>query len=181
MDARRLSRARAGSHPMTRLTPNYTGLSAASTTSSQVARATSSKRDTKPELLLRRALRRRGLQYRVDVADLPGRPDIAFLRAKVAVFCDGDFWHGRELEKRLKKLSRGHNSGYWTAKICSNVERDRRIERELRDAGWQVLRFWASAIASDPDSVAATIGTVVRPDTEQMLRPPAPLDTKGTP
>jgi DNA mismatch endonuclease, patch repair protein len=165
MDSRRLNGARTGGHRVTRLTPDYRGLSAASTTSSQVARATSYKRDTKPELLLRRALRRRGLQYRVDVADLPGRPDVAFPRAKVAVFCDGDFWHGHELEKRLEKLSHGHNSGYWTAKIISNVERDRRMERELRNAGWRVLRFWASVIASDPDSVAATIGAVVRPRT----------------
>lgn len=169
MDERRISRARAGNHIMTRLAPDYRGLSAASTTSSRVARATSSKRDTKPELLLRRALRRRGLRYRIDVASLPGRPDVAFLRAKVAVFCDGDFWHGRELDKRLGKLSRGHNSGYWTAKITSNVERDRRAEDALREAGWRVLRFWASAITSDPDSVAATIGAMVRPSTEQML------------
>jgi DNA mismatch endonuclease (patch repair protein) len=66
------------------------------------------------------------------------------------------------LEKRLEKLSRGHNSGYWTAKIASNVARDRRTDRDLGNAGWQVLRFWASAITADPGPAVATIERAVR-------------------
>src|SRR5438067_13702101 len=117
---------------MRRVSPSYKGLSPASITASRVARASSAKRDTKPEMLLRRAVRRTGLRYRIDVASLPGRPDLVIPGARVAIFCDGDFWHGRYLEKRLLRLTVGHNASYWVSKIKSNVARDRRTARLLR-------------------------------------------------
>src|SRR5438552_1744468 len=114
-----------------RPSPSYVGLQPASLRASRAARAASDKRDTRCEIILRQALWRMGLRYRTNVVELPGRPDIVFPGARVAVFCDGDFWHGRALRRRLRKLARGHNAPYWAAKIRSNVLRDRRCVREL--------------------------------------------------
>jgi DNA mismatch endonuclease (patch repair protein) len=133
-----------------RAAPSYKGLSAASTMASRIASVSSAKRDTTPELLLRRALRGTGLRYRIDVASLPGRPDLVIPAARLVIFCDGDFWHGRDLKRRLQKLATGHNAPYWIAKIRSNVDRDRRVGRLLRDSGWKVLRLWERDVRADP-------------------------------
>lgn len=147
--------------PTTR-TVSYAGLRAASAGASRAARGSSRKRNTQPELVLRLALRRQGVGgYRIDAADLPGKPDIVFRRCKVAVFCDGDFWHGRNLAKRLSMLEVGHNASYWTSKVRGNVERDRRSDRELAASGWLVLRFWETDIKRDPDTIAAWIRAVL--------------------
>lgn len=142
---------------MRRKTPSYKGLSPASPIASRIAIAASAKRDTSPELMLRRALRGKGLRYRVNVASLPGRPDLVIPAARLAVFCDGDFWHGRNLRRRLQKLATGHNSAYWVSKIRSNVARDHRIKRLLQDSGWKVLRVWESDVRANPDRAAETI------------------------
>jgi DNA mismatch endonuclease (patch repair protein) len=106
---------------------------------------------------LRSALWRLGLRYRLDASDLPGRPDIVFRREKVVVFCDGDFWHGRELEARLARLARGHNAPYWVAKIQTNTARDRRNDEALRADGWLVLRYWESDVLRESDAIATTV------------------------
>jgi DNA mismatch endonuclease (patch repair protein) len=95
------------------------------------------------------------------VAGLPGRPDIVFSQARVVVFCDGDFWHGRNLEARLAKLAQGHNAPYWVAKIRTNVERDRRHDSSLTEAGWLVLRLWEADITKDPSAAADVVVTAV--------------------
>jgi DNA mismatch endonuclease, patch repair protein len=77
---------------------------------------------------------------------LHGRPDIVFTRERVVVFCDGDFWHGRDLECRLAKLSRGHNATYWVAKVQRNVARDRENQQALEAAGWTVVRVWETDV-----------------------------------
>jgi DNA mismatch endonuclease (patch repair protein) len=77
-----------------------------------------------------------------------------FAGKKVVVFCDGDFWHGRDLERRLAKLDRGTNAHYWTAKIARNAERDREQTRALEDAGWLVLRYWETDVLRRPEAVA---------------------------
>jgi DNA mismatch endonuclease (patch repair protein) len=107
--------------------------------------------------MLRRALWANGCRYRKNLAGLPGRPDIAFLRPQVAVFCDGDFWHGRDWESRREKLSRGTNSAYWIAKIQRNIERDRQNTRRLEDLGWTVVRLWESQIRSDTERAAEVV------------------------
>lgn len=136
----------------------YDLLRPASDAASKAAKGASRKRDTRPELLLRRALWRAGLRgYRVDGRDLPGRPDIVFRRARVAIFCDGDFWHGRELEERVARLQHGHNAVYWVPKIKGNVARDRRNDDVLTAGDWRVMRFWESAIIRDVDAVVAQI------------------------
>lgn len=99
-------------------------------------------RDTKPELEVRRALHSLGLRYRVAIQPEPGlrrRADIVFTRARVAVFIDGCFWHGCPEHGRL---SFNHNADYWPAKIAANVARDANTTKQLRRAGWVVLRFW---------------------------------------
>jgi DNA mismatch endonuclease (patch repair protein) len=103
-----------------------------------------------------------GLGYRLDDATLPGRPDIVFRRARVAVFCDGDFWHGRDAEQRFARLAAGHNADYWLRKIARNVERDRRNDRLLEAAGWLVLRVWEGDIVADPNVQARRIADAVR-------------------
>lgn len=71
--------------------------------------------------------------------------------ARLAVFCDGDFWHGRGLKKRLRALASGHNGSYWVSKILSNVRRDRANDRRLREMGWTPVRLWESEVREDPD------------------------------
>ena len=144
---------------MSRISPDFSCLAPASAATSRAAKASSKKKNTKPELGLRRALFARGLRYRVDARELPGKPDIVFRRARVAIFVDGDFWHGRDLETRVAKLKGGHNASYWVAKIRGNFERDRRHDRTLQTSGWAVLRFWESEISRDVDAI---VGRVVK-------------------
>ncbi|MBI5617507.1 MAG: very short patch repair endonuclease [Gammaproteobacteria bacterium] len=115
---------------MPRKTPSFAGFSPSSPASSRAMRG-NRKRDTKPEMLLRRALWRAGYRYRLHVSGLPGRPDLVFPRARVAVFCDGDFWHGRDWLVLREKLERRANPGYWIPKIEMNIRRDRQQEADL--------------------------------------------------
>jgi len=102
------------------------------------------RRDTEPELLLRRELHRRGMRFRVD-APIPGLPrrraDVVFTRARIAVFVDGCFWHGCP-EHATQPAS---NAQWWATKLTRNVERDRETDEHLRATGWTVLRFWEHA------------------------------------
>jgi DNA mismatch endonuclease (patch repair protein) len=145
-----------------RSTPDYSKLTPASLRASDAARAASRKRDTNCELLLRRALQRAGVRgYRVAPDTVLGRPDVAFLGARVAVFCDGDFWHGRNLDERLALLAQGHNATYWTAKIARNVARDRAHDAALKATGWTVLRYWETDLRADADAIAADVSRAV--------------------
>lgn len=112
--------------------------------------------------MLRRAVFARGLRYRVDVKGLPGRPDLVFSRAKVVVFCDGDFWHGKNLADRISKLEDGHNAPYWVAKITRNVERDAEQKASLEADGWVVLRFWESDILKNVEPAVDEIVAAVK-------------------
>jgi DNA mismatch endonuclease (patch repair protein) len=96
-------------------------------------------RDTKPELALRSALRAvAATGYRLHCKDLPGRPDVAFTRWKVAVFVDGVFWHGHPDHWNPEKAA----SDYWREKIARNIERDRQADALLAERGWRVVRIW---------------------------------------
>lgn len=93
---------------------------------------------------------------------IPGRPDLIFVKARVAVFCDGDFWHGRDWRSRRAKLATGANSRYWIAKIQGNIERDKRVNAMLKTAGWIALRFWESDLKLRPMAAAKKILRVVQ-------------------
>ena len=140
--------------------PSFKGLRPSSEASSRSKRSNRA-HDTKPELILRRALWRLGLRYRKNVTTLPGKPDIVFPGAKVAIFCDGDFWHGKDWEQRKVKLSQGSNAEYWIAKIQRNIDRDRKNTSTLERQGWQVIRLWESAILRNPAALAAQVQEVV--------------------
>lgn len=145
-----------------KIVASFIGLHPASPRASRIAASASLKAGTKCEARLRASLKDLGLELETNVASLPGCPDVVFERARVAVFVDGDFWHGRKLEERIAKLSRGHNSDYWIRKIRTNVARDRRVRRQLRTLGWRVIRIWESEINSHLDRATARIVRVLR-------------------
>ncbi len=122
--------------------------------------------NTAPELALRRALWALGARYRLYRRELPGSPDLTFVRAKVAVFVDGDFWHGRTLAEKgvsaLRSTFRPAQRAFWVAKIKRNRERDRRQTLELQDMGWVVMRVWASDVLANPRAVARRISFQLR-------------------
>ncbi|MEV8135443.1 very short patch repair endonuclease [Microbacterium aurantiacum] len=132
-------------------------MSWASTEGSRNSMRSNRRRDTLPELAVRRRLHAAGLRYRVDFAPLGGRrrADIVFTRQHVAVFIDGCYWHGCPDHATFPK----RNSDYWLPKLARNVERDRETDQSLREAGWTVLRFWEH---ESPDDVARRIAVAVR-------------------
>jgi DNA mismatch endonuclease (patch repair protein) len=115
-------------------------------------------RDTAPELSLRRALHGWGIRgWRCDFRGAPGRPDIAWPSLRVAVFVDGAFWHGHPSRHRP-----GRSGRYWDEKIAGNVARDRRVDAELRESGWNVVRIWDFEVKRDVDAAAARVLTALR-------------------
>jgi DNA mismatch endonuclease, patch repair protein len=141
--------------------PSFKGLHAASSASSRTKRANKG-RDTTHELLLRREIWHLGLRYRKHAKDLPGKPDIIFPGARVAVFCDGDFWHGRSWSRLRRKLRNGSNANYWIEKIASNMKRDEATTKTLTDLGWHVIRVWEADIKKDPRDIANVITLCVK-------------------
>ena len=116
-----------------------------------------SRRDTKPELALRRAVWRLGLRYRVDVAPIRGRrrADLVFTRAKVAVYVDGCFWHSCPTHATIPKANRE----WWVDKLQANTTRDRDTDTRLAEAGWEVVRVWEH---EPVDRAARRVESVVR-------------------
>jgi DNA mismatch endonuclease (patch repair protein) len=116
--------------------------------------------DTKPELALRRALHGRGVRFRLQAKDVFGCPDVVIRKYKVAVFVDGDLWHGNEHVRRglpdLEALF-PTNTEFWCAKIRRNVDRDREVNMRLRHEGWTVIRFWAADVMADPEVAAEAV------------------------
>ncbi len=113
-------------------------------------------KDGSLEKLVQSELRIHGLRFRRHVRSLPGRPDIVFNSEKVAVFVDGDFWHGWRLPAWEHKLS-----PFWRDKLRTNRGRDRRNFRKLRSRGWKVIRLWQHQITTNlEDSIAKITGTV---------------------
>ena len=115
-------------------------------------------KDTGLEVRVRSALHRRGLRFRKHVAELPGKPDIVFGKARVAVFLDGDFWHGYRLPSWEDKVS-----DFWKKKISKNRQRDIKNHRKLRRMGWTVIRLWQHEIEKNFESCIERILSVVRP------------------
>jgi DNA mismatch endonuclease (patch repair protein) len=126
---------------------------------SRTMRAVRSK-GTRPERLLRAELHQLGFRYRLHRRELPGCPDIVFPGQHLAVFVDGEFWHGRQWSDRgLPRLADAFhsNEAYWVAKITRNVARDRSVDERLRGMGWHILRVWAGDVEHDPTGAATRI------------------------
>ena len=104
-------------------------------------------KNTRPEMRLRKALWNAGLRYRLHRKDLPGKPDIAIQKIKVAIFVDGEFWHGYEWEKKREKIKT--NRAFWIPKIERNMQRDREVNEELKKMGFEVFRFWEHEVKKE--------------------------------
>ncbi len=141
-------------------TPSFRGLQPASSLASRIKSVNRAK-GTAHERLFQLELKRAGLKFNRNVSSIVGKPDIVFKDAQVAVFCDGDFWHGRKRSHLFKQLRSGTNSHYWISKIARNIERDRHINGILRRSGWLVLRFWETDIKKTPKLLASEVRAAV--------------------
>lgn len=138
-------------------------------------------KDTEPEVLLRKALWRRGLRYRKNARAPVGRPDIVIASRKLAIFIDGCFWHGCP-EHYVRPRSREE---FWAAKLRENVERDRRQVAQLEALGWRVFRVWEHEVFESIDVIAAAIaagvnGVAMGRRASWRLFQVDPLDEAGT-
>jgi DNA mismatch endonuclease (patch repair protein) len=104
-------------------------------------------KNTKPELLLRKALWKKGVRYRLDNKKLPGKPDVSIQKYKLAIFIDGEFWHGYNWDERKGNIK--SNRGFWVPKIERNMQRDREVNRQLNTMGYTVFRFWEKEIKNE--------------------------------
>lgn len=99
----------------------------------------------------------KGIRYRKNYNKIPGKPDIAIPRYKIAIFCDGEFFHGKDWETLKQKLENSNNSAYWINKISMNRERDEAVNIELQGKGWTVFRFWGKDIKNQTDECVEII------------------------
>lgn len=114
-------------------------------------------RDTKPEVLLRKALWHEGYRYRKNYKALKGTPDIVLTKYHIVIFVDSEFFHGKDYDELINRLKRGKRPEYWSNKIEQNIKRDIATEAELRGMGYTVLRFWGEDVIRDVDSCIKTI------------------------
>lgn len=114
-------------------------------------------KDTKIEVLLRKALWRKGIRYRKNYKELPGTPDIVITKHKIAIFCDGEFFHGKDWEVLKPRLEKGNNSEFWISKISNNRKRDDEINKRLLFMGWTVIRFWGDDIKKHMDECVKVV------------------------
>ncbi|KHD13988.1 very short patch repair endonuclease [Clostridium butyricum] len=125
-------------------------------------------RDTKIELRLRKALWYQGIRFRKNYDELPGKPDIAITKYRIAVFCDGEFFHGYNWNEQKEKLARSSNSSYWIKKISRNIERDCEIDKELAAMDWTVVHFWGKYILRHTDECVRYIEEIIFEKTVEM-------------
>lgn len=120
-----------------------------------------SSKNTEIEVLLRKALWNKGIRYLKNYNKLPGKPDIVLTKYKVAIFCDGEFFHGKDWELLKYKLEKSENSEFWIEKILRNRKRDNYINNILTSMGWIVVRFWGNDIKKHTDECVATIEKII--------------------
>ena len=113
--------------------------------------------DTKIEIILRKALWKKGYRYRKNYNKLPGTPDIVLPKYKIAIFCDGEFFHGKNWNILKKKLENSNNSEFWINKIERNRKRDDEINKRLFFEGWTVIRFWGEEIKKYTDECVKVV------------------------
>ena len=114
-------------------------------------------KDTSIEITLRKSLWHRGFRYRKNYKKLPGSPDIALTKQKVAIFCDSEFFHGKDWEVKKPKLKKGKNGAYWIKKIERNKARDIETDQKLLSLGWTVIHFWGEDILKKSDECIRVI------------------------
>ena len=114
-------------------------------------------KDTSIELILRKALWKKGYRYRKNDKSLPGSPDIAITKYKIAIFCDGEFFHGKDWEVLKPRLEKGKNPDYWIKKIQRNIDRAQEKDQQLLFLGWTVIHFWGKDILYDTDKCIKVI------------------------
>lgn len=114
-------------------------------------------KDTSIEKKLRKALWHKGYRYRKNYKKLPGNPDIVLTKYKIAVFCDGEFFHGKDWEILKPRLEKGSNSEFWISKISRNRERDDKVNKKLLFEGWTVIRFWGDDIKKNVEECVKVI------------------------
>lgn len=121
-------------------------------------------KDTSIEVALRKALWEKGFRYHKNCSKLPGKPDIVIPKYKIAIFCDSEFFHGKDWDKLKLQLQRGNNPDYWIKKIERNRQRDRDNEKKLMFLGWNVVRFWGKDIAKDVNECVRVIEEMIFDD-----------------
>ncbi len=118
-------------------------------------------KDSIIETTLRKALWDKGYRYRKNYAKLPGKPDIVLTKYKIAIFCDSEFFHGKDWDLLQEQLKKGENAEFWIKKIGRNMERDREVDLALRNMGWNVLRFWGNDIKKRTSDCVRTVDELV--------------------
>ena len=113
--------------------------------------------NTEIEVKLRKALWNKGYRYRKNYKELPGKPDITLTKYKIAIFCDGEFFHGKDWEILKPRLEKSNNSEYWISKISRNRQRDDEVNKKLLYMGWTVIRFWGKDILHKTDECVKVI------------------------
>lgn len=114
-------------------------------------------KDTRIEMILRKALWIKGIRYRKNYSKIPGKPDIAITKYRIAVFCDSEFFHGKDWEQLKPRLQKGNNGEFWVNKISKNREHDEEVNKELLFLGWTVIRFWGTDIKKNTDECVRVI------------------------
>lgn len=127
-------------------------------------------KDSKAELALRRELHARGVRYRLHARDVVGRPDLVIRSKRLAVFVDGDFWHGNA--HHLRGLDRledlfPNRRDWWMAKLTQTMQRDREVTETLRGSGWTVVRIWESDVLRSPREAADRVQAALAPRTPE--------------
>lgn len=113
--------------------------------------------NTSIEVRLRKALWSKGYRYRKNYKKLPGKPDIVLTKYKIAIFCDSEFFHGKDWEVLKPRLEKGSNSEFWVNKIFRNITRDDEVNKKLLFMGWTVIRFWGNDIRKNIDECVKVI------------------------
>lgn len=114
-------------------------------------------KDTSIEIKLRKALWHKGFRYRKNYKELPGSPDIALTKYRIAIFCDSEFFHGKDWEVLRPRLETGNNPDYWIKKIERNMQRDIEKDQALLFRGWTVIHFWGKDIMKNTEECIRVI------------------------
>ena len=118
-------------------------------------------KDTRIERVLRQALWNKGYRYRKNYKNLSGKPDIVFTKYKIAIFCDGEFFHGKDWDILKTKMKESNNGDFWIKKIEGNIKRDQETNQKLESLGWHVIRFWGKDILKNTNQCVGRIEDLI--------------------